>query len=68
VKTTAEAVAFRKQPTVNDSTLIRWLGLGTELTITEPGGESKVGTNNQWLKVKDASGTEGYVAAWFVAR
>ncbi len=23
--------------------------------------------NDQWLKVKDASGMEGYVAAWFVA-
>jgi hypothetical protein len=53
---------------VSASTLIRWLPLGTDLTITEPGGETKVGANNQWLKVKDAGGTEGYVAAWFVAR
>jgi uncharacterized protein YgiM (DUF1202 family) len=68
VRTTAQAVAFRKQPVVNDSTLIRWLALGTELTITEPGGEGKVGANNQWLKVKDSAGMEGYVAAWFVAR
>jgi hypothetical protein len=68
VKAAAEAVAFRKQPLVNDSTLIRWLPLGTELTIAEPGGESKVGANNQWLKVKDAGGMEGYVAAWFVSR
>lgn len=68
VKTAAQAVAFRKQPAVSDSTLIRWLPLGTELTIAEAGGESKIGANNQWLKVKDAGGTEGYVAAWFVAR
>ncbi|HUG33232.1 MAG TPA: SH3 domain-containing protein [Anaerolineales bacterium] len=68
VKTAAQAVAFRKQPVVSDSTLIRWLPLGTELTISEPGGEAKVGANNQWLKVKDAGGTEGYVAAWFVTR
>ncbi len=68
VKTAAQAVAFRKQPVVNDSTLIRWLPLGTDLTVTEPGGESKIGANNQWLKVKDTGGMEGYVAAWFVAR
>lgn len=68
VKAAAQAVAFRKQPVVSDSTLIRWLPLGEELTINEPGGESKVGANNQWLKVKDRSGTEGYVAAWFVSR
>jgi len=68
VKATAQAVAFRKQPIVSDTTLIRWLPLGEELTIAEPGGEAKVGANNQWLKVKDNAGVEGYVAAWFVGR
>ncbi len=68
VKAAAQAIAFRKQPVVSDSSLIRWLPLGTELTITEPGGESKIGLNNQWLKVKDSGGVEGYVAAWFVSR
>jgi len=68
VKTAAQAVAFRKQPVVSNSSLIRWLALGTELTVTEAGGEAKIGANNQWLKVKDAGGMEGYVAAWFVAR
>lgn len=66
VKAAVQAVAFRKQPVVSDATLIRWLPLGEELTIAEPGGEAKVGANNQWLKVKDKGGTEGYVAAWFV--
>jgi len=66
VKATAQAVAFRKQPVVNDTTLIRWLPLGEELIINETGGEAKVGANNQWLKVKDKGGVEGYVAAWFV--
>ena len=61
-------MAFRKQPVVSDTTLIRWLPLGEELTIAEPGGEAKVGANNQWLKVKDNAGVEGYVAAWFVGR
>jgi len=68
VKAAAQAVAFRKQAVVSDATLIRWLPLGTELTINEPGGESKIGANNQWLKVKDSGGAEGYVAAWFVSR
>jgi len=68
VKTTAQAVAFRKQPVVSDTTLIRWLPLGEVLTVNEPGGDAKIGANNQWLKVKDTGGVEGYVAAWFVAR
>jgi hypothetical protein len=38
------------------------------LTILEPNGEAKIGKNDQWLKVKDPTGMEGVVAAWFVAR
>lgn len=68
VKATAEGIALRKQPLVSDATLIKRLPLGTEFTVTEPGGETKIGKNDQWLKVKDPTGTEGYVAAWFVTR
>jgi hypothetical protein len=68
VKATAEGIALRKQPVVSDASLIKRLPLGTEFTVTEPNAEGKVGKNDQWLKVKDAGGVEGYVAAWFVAR
>ena len=68
VKATAEGIALRKQPIVSDATLIKRLPLGTEFTVTEPNAEGKVGKNDQWLKVKDPTGTEGVVAAWFVAR
>jgi hypothetical protein len=68
VKATAEGIALRKQPVVSDATLIYRLPLGTEFTVTEPNAEGKIGKNDQWLKVKDPNGSEGYVAAWFVAR
>jgi len=68
VKATAEGIALRKQPIVSDATLIKRLPLGTEFTVTEPNAEGKIGMNDQWLKVKDPTGTEGVVAAWFVAR
>ena len=68
VRATAEAIALRKQPVVSNTTLIKRLPLGTEFVVTEPNGETKIGRNDQWLKVRDAAGTEGYVAAWFVAR
>ena len=68
VKATAEGIALRKQPIVSDATLIKRLPLGTEFVVTEPNATDKVGRNDQWLKVKDPSGTEGVVAAWFVAR
>jgi hypothetical protein len=68
VKATAEGIALRKQPVVSDASLIKRLPLGTVFTVTEANAEGKVGKNDQWLKVKDPSGIEGYVAAWFVAR
>jgi hypothetical protein len=68
VRTTIEFVALRKKPVVDPSTLIEYLPIGTELAIIEPGGEQKIGANNQWLNVRGKLGTEGYVAAWFVAR
>jgi hypothetical protein len=68
VKATAEGIALRKQPVVSDATLIYRLALGTVFTVAEPNAEGKVGKNDQWLKVKDPNGAEGYVAAWFVAR
>jgi hypothetical protein len=68
IRTATEEVALRSQPVVNDTTLIRRLPLNTQLTITEAGGESKVGVMNQWLKVKDPQGYEGYVAAWYVTK
>ena len=67
VKTTVEAVSLRKEPIVSDATLIKRVPLNYEFTIIEPGGESKIGANDKWIKVKDAT-HEGYIAAWFVAR
>jgi len=68
VKATAEGIALRKQPVVSDVTLIKRLPLGTEFVALEPNAETKIGRNDQWLKVKDPANTEGFVAAWFVAR
>jgi hypothetical protein len=68
VKATAEAIALRSQPFVSDATLLKRLSLGTVLAVVESNAEGKVGKSDQWLKVKDPTGTEGYVAAWFVAR
>jgi hypothetical protein len=68
VRTTIELVALRRKPVVDPSTLIEFLPIGTELTIIEPGGVQKIGANNQWINVRGKFGTEGYIAAWFVAR
>ncbi|MBK8618927.1 MAG: C39 family peptidase [Anaerolineales bacterium] len=67
VKTTVEMVSLRNQPVVSDASLIKRVPINYEFTITEAGGEAKIGANDKWIKVKDAT-HEGYVAAWFVSR
>jgi hypothetical protein len=67
VKTTVELVSLRNQPVVSDASLIKRVPINYEFTIAEAGGEAKIGANDQWIKVKDAT-SEGYVAAWFVSR
>ncbi len=67
VTTTGDQVSFRTQPLVAENTLIRYLTKGTKLTVTEGGNAStKIGVQNQWLKVRASDNKEGYVAAWFV--
>lgn len=68
VKATAEGLALRSQPIVSDATLMRRLPLGTSLTLVNQSDASLIGSNQHYLKVKDDTGREGFVAAWFVAR
>jgi uncharacterized protein YkwD len=41
---------------------------GALLTVLDPEStaKQKIGVNDQWLRVRDANGLEGYVAAWYV--
>ncbi len=41
---------------------------GSLLSIVEKDGEFKVGAINQWLRVRDAQGNEGYTAAWHLEK
>jgi hypothetical protein len=66
--TNTEGLAFRTQPMVTNTNLIKRLSLNTMLAVEEPEDQAKrkIGGNGQWLKVKDPSGKTGYVAAWYV--
>jgi len=68
VKPTTASLSFRNQPYVADNTLIRYLTGNDVLTAVDPDAAIKIGQQNQWLKVKASDGTEGYVAAWYVAK
>jgi hypothetical protein len=69
VQTTTPDVALRSQPALSNQTLIKRMPFNSKLTVLEPaaGAARKVGVVNQWLKVRDSTGTEGVVAAWYVS-
>ena len=69
VKTIDEGVALRsQQPEINDATLIKRVPVNTEFVCTETydTAVAKVGVVYQWLQVKDVTGAEYYIAAWYV--
>ena len=68
VRTTTEGVALRRSTVIADHTLIKRLPNNSTVTTLEPDAESKIGVNGQWLKVRDATGAEGYLAAWYVTK
>jgi SH3-like domain-containing protein len=61
-------LSLRSQPKAVPETLLRYIPVTEQLVSIEPAQQviPKVGVNEQWLKVRDASGKEGYVAAWLV--
>ena len=41
---------------------------GSILTLIEPDGASKVGAINQWVRVRNETGHEGFSAAWYLEK
>lgn len=60
---------LRAEPSVSAAT-VKIVAAGTSLAVLESAAaaEAKVGVYDQWLKVRDPQGMEGYVAAWYVQR
>ena len=64
---TPPGLRLRAQPTTASDTLA-FEAPGAVLTVleTEASAKPKIGVNNQWIRVRDGSSREGYVAAWYV--
>jgi hypothetical protein len=41
---------------------------GTQLTLLESDGPSKIGAINQWVRVRTQQGQEGFAAAWYLEK
>ena len=68
VEPTVISLALRRQPSITGDTIIKYLKRTDDLLVLESSdaAQAKIGRQNQWLKVKDIEGNEGYVAAWYV--
>lgn len=68
VKSTVTQLTLRSQPVVNQTNVVKALTPNDLLTVMESyqEGQAKIGKQGQWLRVKDKTGADGYVAAWLV--
>lgn len=70
VRVTDEAVSglrVRSAPTTNSNTLsLEYPGTFLKVVEAEATALPKIGVYDQWLRIRNPAGTEGYVAAWFV--
>jgi hypothetical protein len=41
---------------------------GTQLMLLDPNDATKVGQNNQWVRVREPGGKEGFAAAWYLEK
>jgi hypothetical protein len=65
-----DSLALRRQPVIEPTNILKRLPVHTQLVALDPPAQMdvKLGAQGQWLKVRDVSGMEGFVAAWFVSK
>src|ERR1700752_4804539 len=56
------------EDTSSKANIVTVVPAGTTLTIIEPGGTSKIGGINQWVRVRTPNGKEGLAAAWYLEK
>lgn len=54
--------------TSTTANIIVAVAAGTQLDLLEADGESKIGGINQWVRVREPGGREGFAAAWYLER
>ena len=56
------------EDTASKANIVDVIQPGALLTIIEPGGWTKIGAINQWVRVRTPKGKEGLAAAWYLER
>lgn len=56
------------EDTSSKANIVTVVPAGAMLSIIEPGGVSKIGGINQWVRVRTPNGKEGLAAAWYLEK
>ena len=56
------------EDTSSKANIVGTASAGALLSILEPGGTSKIGGINQWVRVRAPNGKEGLAAAWYLEK
>ena len=54
--------------TSSTANIVANVSAGSVLTLVESNGVSKIGAVNQWVRVRDDKGHEGFAAAWYLEK
>ena len=64
---TVNGLSMRDQPKISGSNVLKYLPQSSKLVVLEDAtaAKAKLGKRNNWFRVRDIEGKEGYVAAWY---
>lgn len=65
---TVNGLSLRDKPRISGSNVLKYLAQNSKLVVLDDVAKArtKVGKRNNWFRVRDVEGKEGYVAAWYV--
>jgi hypothetical protein len=68
VQPTVNGLTLRQQARITPTNIVKYLALGDKLLVLDEtqATQAKIGRQNQWVKVRDVEGLEGFVAAWYI--
>ncbi|MCP4419718.1 MAG: SH3 domain-containing protein [Chloroflexi bacterium] len=68
ISPTVNGLTLRDKPRISGSNVLKYLPQSSKLLMLDDldTASSKVGKRDNWFRVRDVEGSEGYVAAWYV--
>src|SRR5690606_18677618 len=68
VAPTVNGLSMRDQPKISGSNVLKYLPQSSKLVVLDDATAAKdrLGKRNNWFRVRDIEGKEGFVAAWYV--